>query len=160
MIANKFELDGIRFTTLDEQTAPENRHELLNNFRNSTVPNILSRTRLINTNYNQLTCCSRGLFWGLDPSPSAMEQMKYRLSRPGQTNHDIEWGILITVNPTASSYEQAFYNILLRKQQAIRETLKSVDRPRTLEEVVRQSEERQLQSQLLEEILRDTAHSQ
>ena len=157
IIANRMQQEGIRFTILDERTAPEDRHELLTNFRNSTVPNLLSRTRLLNTNYNQLTCCSRGLFWGLDPSPSAMEQMKYRLSRPGQTNSDIEWGILITVNPTASSYEHAFYNILLRKQQAIRETLKSVDRPRTLDEVVRQSEERQLQSQLLEEILHDTA---
>jgi hypothetical protein len=157
MIVNRMQNEGIRFTTLDEQTAPEDRHELLTNFRNSTIPNLLSRTRLINTNYNQLTCCSRGLFWGLDPSPSAMEQMKYRLSRPGQTNPDIEWGILITVNPSASSYEHAFYNILLRKQQAIRETLKSVDRPRTLDEVVRQNEERQLQSQLLEEILHQTA---
>jgi hypothetical protein len=160
MICKRMQQENIRFAMLDEQTAPENRHELLNNFRNSRIPNLVSRTRLVNTNYNQLTCCSRGLFWGMDPSPSAMEQMKYRLSRPGQSNQDIEWATLITVKPSGTSYEQSFYNVLLRKKQAIRETLKSVDRPRTMEEVVRQSEERQLQSQLLEEILHDTAQPQ
>jgi hypothetical protein len=160
MICKRMQAENIRFTTLDEHTAPEERHELLTKFRDSAIENLVSRTRLINTNYNQLTCCSRGLFWGLDPSPSAMEQMKYRLSRPGQTNTDIEWSTLITVKPNGTSYEQSFYNILLRKREAIRETLKSVDRPRTIEEVIRQSEERQLQSQLLEEILHDTAQPQ
>lgn len=157
MICKKLKDHKVRFTALDETTPPEQRHERLNQFRDSTVPNLISRTRLINTNYNQLTCCSRGLFYTLDPSPSAMEQMKYRLTRPGQTNEDVEWSILITVKPNAATYEQSMYNVLLRKRQAIRETLKSVDRPRTLDDILQQAEERRLQAQLLEEILQHSA---
>ena len=160
MICKKLKDEKVRFATLDETTPPEQRHERLNQFRDSTLPNLVSRTRLINTNYNQLTCCTRGLFYTLDPSPSAMEQMKYRLTRPGQTNQDVEWSILISVRAdsvNSITYEQSMYNVLLRKRQAIRETLKSVDRPRTLNEILEQSEERRLQAQLLEEILQHSA---
>ena len=77
---------------------PEKRFEFLNKFRDSDCPNFLSRIRLVNINFNQLTCCTRILFTGIDPSPAAIRQMQKRLNRIGQTE-TVECTFLITQLP-------------------------------------------------------------
>lgn len=62
------------------------------------MPDFVSRIRLINVNFNQLTCCTRILFTGIDPSPSALRQMQKRLNRIGQTK-DVHCTFLISQMP-------------------------------------------------------------
>jgi hypothetical protein len=78
--------------------APEKRFEYLDKFRNSDCPVFLSRIRLVNVNFNQLTCCTKILFTGIDPSPAAIRQMQKRLNRIGQTE-EVECTFLITQLP-------------------------------------------------------------
>lgn len=86
-------------------TVPEKRYEVLNKFRDSDCPVFLSRIRLINVNFNQLTCCTRILFTGIDPSPAALRQMQKRLNRIGQTK-DVHCTFLISQMPQRAMVAQ------------------------------------------------------
>lgn len=85
---------GIDFMSIGN-IPPEKRFDALNKFKNSKCPVLTSRIRLINVNFNQLTCCQRILFTGVDPSPAAIRQMQMRLNRIGQTQ-DVTCTFLIT----------------------------------------------------------------
>jgi hypothetical protein len=86
-------------------TAPEKRYEILNKFRDSNCPIFLSRIRLVNVNFNQLTCCTHILFTGIDPSPAALRQMQKRLNRIGQTQ-DVHCTFLISQMPRRQAITQ------------------------------------------------------
>jgi hypothetical protein len=90
----------IPFVTIGSM-APEKRFEALNKFRDSGCPVLTSRIRLINVNFNQLTCCQKILFTGIDPSPAAIRQMQLRLNRIGQTE-TVECDFLVTQNRVQS----------------------------------------------------------
>lgn len=94
LLNQELKSQGIPFVSLNNMS-PEKRFETLNRFRESGCPVLTSRIRLINVNFNQLTCCQRILFTGIDPSPAALRQMQMRLNRIGQTEN-VECDFLIT----------------------------------------------------------------
>lgn len=95
---------GIPFLEVNGKESSHQRSRVLDDFRESDCPILLSRIRLINVNYNQLTCCQRILFTGLDPSPAAIRQMQKRLNRIGQTK-DVECTFLISRMPPNLRYQ-------------------------------------------------------
>ena len=94
LLNEELKRQGIPFTPLGSMPA-EKRFEVLDKFRDSDCPVLTSRIRLIGVNFNQLTCCQRILFTGVDPSPSFIRQMQKRLNRIGQTQI-VECVFLIT----------------------------------------------------------------
>ena len=163
-------------------TAPEKRYEILNKFRDSNCPVFLSRIRLVNVNFNQLTCCTHILFTGIDPSPAALRQMQKRLNRIGQTQ-DVHCTFLIsqmprrqpiaqeientlaaletgmeteaedTVDVRPPSYEERLFALVLRRETAIKQTLQQADRQRDPQELYEMLRDRQTLNQLLEDIV-------
>lgn len=161
-------------------TAPEKRYEVLNKFRDSDCPVFLSRIRLVNVNFNQLTCCTRILFTGIDPSPAAVRQMQKRLNRIGQTR-EVHCTFLITQMPRRQpinleieatlaaletgeqepetedlrppSYEERLFALVLRRENAIKQTLQQADRQRDPQELYEMLRDRQTLNQLLEDIV-------
>lgn len=102
LLNQELKTQGIPFMTLGSMGS-EKRFEVLNKFRESGCPVLTSRIRLINVNFNQLTCCQRILFTGIDPSPAAIRQMQMRLNRIGQTE-TVECEFLITRGRPARVY--------------------------------------------------------
>jgi hypothetical protein len=185
--------------------APEKRFDFLNKFRDSDCPNFVSRIRLVNVNFNQLTCCTRILFTGIDPSPAAIRQMQKRLNRIGQ-KETVECTFLITQLPprqrasrsaqnilsqgidpqsyvegtvemengqgyTAQSleaaqeeiveyrplsYEERLFGLVLRRENAIKQTLQQADRQRDPQELYEMLKDRQTLNQLLQDIVEET----
>lgn len=78
------------YMTIGDGVAPDARFGVLDAYRDSTTLGFVSRTRLINVNFNQLTCASWLLVTGLDPSPSALRQLQKRLNRVGRREEDGE----------------------------------------------------------------------
>jgi hypothetical protein len=176
---------------------PEKRFDYLNKFRDSDCPNFVSRIRLVNVNFNQLTCCTRILFTGIDPSPAAIRQMQKRLNRIGQTQ-PVECTYLISQLPvqrrrTANgssiaediqdtidaletggynpnpiedleeetgyrppSYEERLFALVLRRENAIKQTLQQADRQRDPQELYEMLKDRQTLNQLLQDIVENT----
>jgi hypothetical protein len=179
--------------------APEKRFDYLNKFRDSDCPNFISRIRLVNVNFNQLTCCTRILFTGIDPSPAAIRQMQKRLNRIGQ-KETVECTFLITQLPPRQrytnlnsssatnagvdplsyidgqqyteqsleqaqeeiseyrplSYEERLFGLVLRRENAIKQTLQQADRQRDPQELYEMLKDRQTLNQLLQDIVEDT----
>ena len=151
----------IRFVGMGS-TPPEKRFEILNKFRDSDCPVFLSRIRLVNVNFNQLTCCTHILFTGIDPSPAAIRQMQKRLNRIGQTR-DVHCTFLITQLPQRAtdttrplSYEERMFSLVLRRENAIRQTLQQADRQRDPHELQEMLKDRQTLNQLVEDIVKST----
>lgn len=184
--------------------APEKRFDYLNKFRDSDCPNFVSRIRLVNVNFNQLTCCTRILFTGIDPSPAAIRQMQKRLNRIGQdkpvhctflisqlpprfrrtsSNPHPESGLptsdmqaslnaisltqenLETIDQPQNlesdtyrplSYEERLFALVLRRENAIKQTLQQADRQRDPQELYEMLKDRQTLNQLLQDIVEDT----
>jgi hypothetical protein len=162
---------------------PEKRFDFLNKFRDSECPNFVSRIRLVNVNFNQLTCCQRILFTGIDPSPAAIRQMQKRLNRIGQEN-EVECTFLITQLPPRNrqngarldaleaigvgeggedpeairpmSFEERLFALVLRRENAIKQTLQQADRQRDPQELYEMLKDRQTLNQLLQDIVEDT----
>jgi hypothetical protein len=168
--------------------APEKRFDHLNKFRDSDCPNFVSRIRLVNVNFNQLTCCTRILFTGIDPSPAAIRQMQKRLNRIGQEKpvhctflisqlpprlhresttgmvdleSDLRGGIVRedevsdTVETRPLSYEERLFALVLRRENAIKQTLQQADRQRDPQELYEMLKDRQTLNQLLQDIVED-----
>jgi hypothetical protein len=175
--------------------APEKRFDYLNKFRDSDCPNFVSRIRLVNVNFNQLTCCTRILFTGIDPSPAAIRQMQKRLNRIGQTK-PVECTFLVSQLPPRQrngqarasnealdpqsiiegtvtnngtvleedqietyrplSYEERLFGLVLRRENAIKQTLQQADRQRDPQELYEMLKDRQTLNQLLQDIVEDT----
>lgn len=173
--------------------APEKRFDYLNKFRDSDCPNFVSRIRLVNVNFNQLTCCTRILFTGIDPSPAAIRQMQKRLNRIGQDKPvhctflisqlpprvrtspsspigavtDVEASIgalsgenelpeeVITESYRPLSYEERLFALVLRRENAIKQTLQQADRQRDPQELYEMLKDRQTLNQLLQDIVED-----
>lgn len=194
----------IPFTSMGSM-APEKRFDYLNKFRDSDCPNFISRIRLVNVNFNQLTCCTRILFTGIDPSPAAIRQMQKRLNRIGQ-KETVECTFLITqlpprqrstraaqeamtqgIDPQAYidgvtsmesgqeytaqsleaaqeniieyrplSYEERLFGLVLRRENAIKQTLQQADRQRDPQELYEMLKDRQTLNQLLQDIVEET----
>lgn len=175
---------------------PDKRFDYLNKFRDSDCPNFVSRIRLVNVNFNQLTCCTRILFTGIDPSPAAIRQMQKRLNRIGQ-NKPVHCTFLISQlpprlrvsrnpNPTVTdmeasivnlsetngdnetsqpiegdsyrplSYEERLFALVMRRENAIKQTLQQADRQRDPQELYEMLKDRQTLNQLLQDIVEDT----
>lgn len=172
--------------------APDKRFDYLNKFKESDCPNFVSRIRLVNVNFNQLICCTRILFTGIDPSPAAIRQMQKRLNRIGQTNSvhctflisqlpprlrtnpnpslavtDVEAsiGAIIGTNEAPEivetdsyrplSYEERLFALVLRRENAIKQTLQQADRQRDPQELYEMLKDRQTLNQLLQDIVED-----
>jgi hypothetical protein len=173
--------------------APEKRFDYLNKFRDSDCPNFVSRIRLVNVNFNQLTCCTRILFTGIDPSPAAIRQMQKRLNRIGQKNpvhctfliSQLPPRARVTQRPNGSltdieasigaieegsqpqesaaeselyrplSYEERLFALVLRRENAIKQTLQQADRQRDPQELYEMLKDRQTLNQLLQDIVED-----
>jgi truncated hemoglobin YjbI/Fe-S-cluster containining protein len=181
--------------------APEKRFDFLNKFRDSDCPNFVSRIRLVNVNFNQLTCATRILFTGIDPSPAAIRQMQKRLNRIGQ-KETVECTFLVTQLPPRQrttmnnlsssqgiavdpqsfidgqqyttesieqaqaqeeiseyrplSYEERLFGLVLRRENAIKQTLQQADRQRDPQELYEMLKDRQTLNQLLQDIVEDT----
>ena len=175
--------------------APEKRFDYLNKFRDSDCPNFVSRIRLVNVNFNQLTCCTRILFTGIDPSPAAIRQMQKRLNRIGQdkpvhctflisqlpprvrsprrnaagamavTDIEASIGALMGENEEPEemetelfrplSYEERLFALVIRRENAIKQTLQQADRQRDPQELYEMLKDRQTLNQLLQDIVED-----
>ena len=172
--------------------ASEKRFDYLNKFRDSDCPNFVSRIRLVNVNFNQLTCCTRILFTGIDPSPAAIRQMQKRLNRIGQSKPvhctflisqlpprvrplrnspaqltDVEnsLGAIEGMNEQPEevetelyrplSYEERLFALVLRRENAIKQTLQQADRQRDPQELYEMLKDRQTLNQLLQDIVED-----
>jgi hypothetical protein len=187
MLGQALKERGIPFASMGSLN-PDKRFEFLNKFRDSDCPNLLSRIRLINVNFNQLTCCTRILFTGIDPSPAAIRQMQKRLNRIGQTQ-PVDCTFLIsqlpptnrsretldvleeiqaqtnpnyTPNPTTASsdnrppsYEERLFALVLRRENAIKQTLQQADRQRDPQELYEMLKDRQTLNQVLKDIVED-----
>jgi hypothetical protein len=180
LLCNRLKEEGIAFQAIGSIN-PEKRNEALNTFRNGQIPVLVSRIRLINTTYNQMTCCTRILFTGIDPSPAAIRQMQRRLNRIGQTQtvhctflisqlpehktgHDAQTIIQNTLEAAEPnntdqspiyhpSYEERLLALILRREQAIAETVTQADRQRDPAEFQEVLQNRQTLNQVLEEIV-------
>jgi hypothetical protein len=172
--------------------ASEKRFDFLNKFRDSDCPNFVSRIRLVNVNFNQLTCCTRILFTGIDPSPAAIRQMQKRLNRIGQdkpvhctflisqlpprvrttpnstgavTDMEASLGAISGLNEDPQnvetefyrplSYEERLFALVLRRENAIKQTLQQADRQRDPQELYEMLKDRQTLNQLLQDIVED-----
>lgn len=194
MLCQTLKEQNIPFASMGSLT-PEKRFEFLDKFRDSDCPNFVSRIRLVNVNFNQLTCCSRILFTGIDPSPAALRQMQKRLNRIGQ-KQQVHCTFLISQLPPTpttplrtlapidvleslqdinqinapshsflqtpsspegvqrpTSYEERLFALVLRREDAIKQTLQQADKQRDPQELYELLKDRQTLNQIVRDIV-------
>ena len=140
-LARALKSSGIPFVQLDETTPNEDRHDVLNEFRDSATPLLLTRIKLVCEGFNQLTCTSRMLFCEVERAPSDNRQMLKRFNRPGQTRTVRADYLAARLANGAASIDEIEIRRFLRKERAIREVTSDRARFRTAAAVLRAAQE-------------------
>jgi hypothetical protein len=140
-LARALKSSGIPFVQLDETTPNEDRHDVLNAFRDSKTPLLLTRIKLVCEGFNQLTCTSRMLFCEVERAPSDNRQMLKRFNRPGQTRTVRADYLAARLANGAASIDEIEIRRFLRKERAIREVTSDRARFRTAAAVLRAAQE-------------------